>query len=35
VTNLGGDLKDSIALLYVLNQLDKSKCSLAGLEEED
>ena len=35
VTNLGSDLKDSIALLYVENNLDKEKCSLSGLKEED
>lgn len=35
VANLGGDLKDSKALLYVLNSLDSAKCSLSALEEED
>lgn len=35
MTNLGGDLKDSISLLHVLNQLDKSQCSLDGLSESD
>ena len=35
VTNLGKDLQDSHALLYVLNQLDKNKCSLEALEESD
>lgn len=35
VTNLGGDLKDSVALLQVLNSLDKEKCTLAALSEED
>lgn len=35
VTNLGADLKDSVALLYVLNSLEPSKCSLGGLSEED
>jgi len=35
ITNLGNDLKDSIALLYLLNSLDSGKCSLAGLSEED
>lgn len=35
VANLGGDLKDSIALLHVLNSLDKEKCTLAALSEED
>ena len=34
VTNLGGDLKDSEALLYVLNSLD-SKCTLGALNESD
>lgn len=32
---MGGDLKDSIALTYVLNQLDKSKCSLEAIHESD
>jgi hypothetical protein len=31
---LGSDLKDSFALLHVLNQLEK-KCSLDGLNEND
>ena len=35
VTNLGGDLKDSYALLQVLHQLDSSKCSLEPLNETD
>ena len=35
VTNLGKDLSDSIALIHVLNSLDKSTCSLDGLQEED
>lgn len=35
VTNLGSDIKDSKALLYVMNQLDSSKCSLEGLSDED
>jgi hypothetical protein len=35
VNNLGSDLKDSVALTYVLHALDKDKCSLAGLSEED
>ena len=34
ITNLGGDLKDSTAILYVLNRLDP-KCTLEGLKEED
>ena len=36
VNNLGGDLKDSVALLHVLNSLDKEKCpSGPALGEED
>jgi hypothetical protein len=35
VNNLGSDLKDSVALVQVLNSLDKEKCSLAPLQEED
>ena len=35
VKNLGKDLADSEALLYVLNQLDDKKCSLDGLNEAD
>lgn len=35
VTNLGRDLVDSGALLYVLNRLDPSLCSLDGLAEQD
>lgn len=35
VGNLGKDLKDCKALLYVTNQLDKSKCSLAALSESE
>ena len=35
MNNLGGDLKDSIALLHVLNRLEPSKCSLDGIREED
>ena len=35
VANLGSDLKDSVVLLYVLNQLDKEHCSLEGLNEKD
>jgi len=35
VTNLGKDLADSEALLYVLNRLDPSLCSLDGLAEQD
>jgi plastin-1 len=35
VTNLGADLKDSHVLIYVLNRLEPSKCSLEHLKEED
>lgn len=35
INNLGSDLKDSVALTYLLNRLDSSKCSLEGLEDED
>ena len=35
IKNLGGDLKDSKALIYVMNQLDGSQCSLDALSEED
>lgn len=35
VTNLGSDLKDSVALTQVLNSLDKDKCTLVGLQEDD
>lgn len=35
VNNLGSDLKDSEALLYVLNRLEPSTCTLDGLKEED
>jgi plastin-1 len=35
VANLGKDLKDSTALSYVLNQLDKSKCPLSHIGEAD
>jgi len=35
INNLGKDLADSKAVLYVLNQLDKDKCTLDGLTEED
>ena len=35
INNLGKDLADSKAILYVLNQLDKDKCTLDGLNEED
>ena len=35
INNLGQDLKDSTAILQVLNSLDKEKCNLAGLNESD
>lgn len=35
IKNLGKDLSDSFALIHVLNQLDKSKCSLDALGKED
>ena len=35
VANLGKDLQDSKALLYVLNRLDKAKCPLDALTEAD
>ena len=35
VKNLGGDLKDSEALLYVLNRLDKKACPLDALTDEN
>jgi plastin-1 len=35
VKNLGKDLVDSKALFYVLNQLDKEKCPLDHMNEED
>ena len=35
VKNLGKDLADSKALLYLLNQLDPRKCKLDALEEPD
>jgi len=35
VANLGKDLADSQALFYVLNQLDKGKCPLDGVNDED
>jgi hypothetical protein len=35
VANLGSDLKDSIAILHVLNSLDKDRCTLAALSESD
>ena len=35
INNLGGDLKNSKSVMYVLNQLDKDKCTLVGLDEAD
>lgn len=35
IANLGKDLVDSKALLYVLNQLDKEKCTLEAIDEPD
>lgn len=35
ISNLGKDISDSWALFHVLNQLDKDKCSLAGIDNED
>lgn len=35
IANLGQDLKDSFALFHVLNQLDKDKCPLDGINDED
>ena len=35
ISNLGRDLADSVALTYLLNQLDQNKCSLDALNEED
>lgn len=35
INNLGGDLKDSVALIHVLNSLEPSKCSLEALGETD
>ena len=35
INNLGGDLKDSFALLHVLNRLEPEKCSLEALSESD
>jgi plastin-1 len=35
VSNLGKDLSDSEALMYVLNRLDATKCPLDGIKEED
>lgn len=35
VSNLGKDLKDSVALMHVLNRLDAGKCPLDGVNDED
>ena len=35
IRNLGLDLKNSMALIYLLNQLDSEKCSLDALTEPD
>lgn len=35
IGNLGKDLADSKALLYVMNQIDASKCTLEALSEAD
>lgn len=35
IKNLGKDIADSTAMTYVLNQLDKQKCSLNPLKEDD
>jgi len=35
INNFGGDVRDSDAYLTLLNQLDKNKCSLAGLQTDD
>lgn len=35
IQNLGKDLTDSRALLYVLNQLDKKECTLEAIDEAD
>ena len=35
ITNLGKDLKDSKALLYVMNQLDSNQCGLEAIDEAD
>lgn len=35
VANLGKDLKDSVALTIVLNQIDSDKCLLSPLDEEN
>jgi hypothetical protein len=35
ISNLGKDLSDSVALFYVLNQLDGGKCPLDGKDDAD
>lgn len=35
VNNLGSDLSDSVALLYVLNSLDKAKCPTTAVGDAD
>lgn len=35
ITNLGRDLADSVALTYLLNQLDQEKCSLDALNKRN
>lgn len=35
ITNFGQDLKDSKQFLYLLNDLNPDKCSLAGIQEPD
>jgi len=35
IANLGKDVSDSYALFKVLNNIDKSKCSLDGIDNED
>lgn len=35
ISNLGKDLSDSVALFYVLNQLDNGKCPLDGIDDGD
>lgn len=35
IKNLGKDLSDSFALYHVLNQLDKNKCTLDGIDDGD
>ena len=35
IKNLGKDLADSFALFHVLNRLDKDKCTLDGIDNDD